>query len=336
MGSEGGEVAREIALVANGGVDGAVEGDPRALLCRGGQARARHQRREPDGGDGHGLAAGVGPAHHQAARRRWQHHVVRHHRPRARGVLGGARLHLQHQQRMAQPAQREAALLAPGRRVGQCGRVRAQVVGETRRGPSLVEDGQRRHVPLQRRSARPHRLRQLAEDALFLLQRRRLGDGELVAELEQLLRLDEQRLPAAARVVHDPGQVRLVLGAHRQHVPVAAHRVVGLAQHRGHVLVEEHRLQARLDGSVQAAGALAQLGEQRARGVEQLARGIEGALQLDRKRLKLRQGLRQREVQRRPVSLSIDEPSRPRGGADEPRDLQDLLGLERSLAGGPT
>src|SRR3954468_24876434 len=84
---------------------------------------------------------------------------------------------------------------------------------------------------------RPHRAGQLVEDALLLLQRARLGDGELVAQLDELLRLDEKRLSGVAGVVHGAGQVRLVLGAHRQHVAVAAHRVVDVAQHGDDLLV---------------------------------------------------------------------------------------------------
>ena len=88
----------------------------------------------------------------------------------------------------------------------------AQIVGQLGAGACLVEPCQRGHVVLQLRRPPADRSRQLRQDALLLLQRTGLGDGELIAQLEQLLRLDEQRLPAAARVVDDAGEVRLVLG----------------------------------------------------------------------------------------------------------------------------
>ena len=214
----------------------------------------------------------------------------------------------------------------------QLRRACVQMVGKPPARGGFVENGQHFDVPGERICPPAHRSGQLFEDALLLLQRSGLGDGELVAQLHQDLRLHEQRLPRVGSVVHGPRQMRLVLGAHRQHVAVAAHRVVGVAQHRDHLLVLEHLLDPRLDRAVQPAGALAQLAEQGAGAVEQPARGIEGALQLLRQRTQLGKLLRQLEVERSAVGLRKAEPSRRLGSADQPRDLQELLRLERPFA----
>src|SRR6267378_4207966 len=167
-------------------------------------------------------------------------------------------------------------------------------------------------APASRSSPRPppDGAGQLMEDALLLLQRAGLGDGELVAQLHQLLRLDEQRLPGVGGVVHDPRQMRPVLGAHRQHVAVPPHRVVGVPEHGNDLLVLEQLLDPLLDGAVEAAGALAQLAEKGARGVEQLSGGVERALQLLRERDQLGQLLRLPEVERSAVRLRETEPAR--------------------------
>ncbi len=213
-------------------------------------------------------------------------------------------------------------------------RAGVEVVGEPPRRRRFVEDGDHLDVVLELRRPPPDRARQLAEDSLFLLQRARLRDGELVAQLQQLLRLDEQRLPGVAGVVHDAGQVRLVLGADRQHVAIAAHRVVGVAQHLDDLLVFEQLLEPLLDGAVQSARPIAQLGQERARGVEQLPGRIEGALQLLCERRQLRQLPGQLVVERGAIRLREAEPARRIRGADEPGNLQQLLRLQRPLARG--
>ena len=71
-----------------------------------------------------------------------------------------------------------------------------------------------------------------------------------------------------------------MLRAHREDVAVAAHRVVGVAQHGDDLLVLEHLLQALLEGAMKPPGSLAQLAEQRAGRIEQFAARIERALQL--------------------------------------------------------
>ena len=77
----------------------------------------------------------------------------------------------------------------------QLGRVRVQIVSEPSARRRLVEDSENLDVVLEHRRASPHRAGELVQDALLLLERARLGDGELVAQLDELLRLDEQRLP---------------------------------------------------------------------------------------------------------------------------------------------
>ena len=46
---------------------------------------------------------------------------------------------------------------------------------------------------------------------MLLLERRGVGDGELVSQLDQFLWFDEERLPARARVMDDAGKVGLFL-----------------------------------------------------------------------------------------------------------------------------
>ena len=143
----------------------------------------------------------------------------------------------------------------------QLRRASFQVVGEPSARGCLVEDRDGFDVVLQRGSAASDGSGELVQDPLLLLQRARLGDGELVPELDELLRLDEQRLSRIRRVVDDPGQVRSMFRSHREHVAVAAHRVVQVAQHRHHVLVLQHLLDALLDRAVEPAGPLPQLRE---------------------------------------------------------------------------
>ena len=125
------------------------------------------------------------------------------------------------------------------------------------------------------------------QDALLLLEGARLGDGELVSKLDELLRLDEQRLSRVRGVVHGSGHVRAMLRAHGKDVAVAPHREVGVAQHGDDLLVLEHLLQALLEGAVKPPGSLAQLAKKRAGRIEQLAARIERPLQLLRQRNQL-------------------------------------------------
>src|SRR5262249_21930108 len=74
--------------------------------------------------------------------------------------------------------------------------------------------------------------------------------------------------------------------------------------------------------------------QERAGRVEELAGRIEGALQLYRQRIELRELLRQLLVDGRDRRDGLAEPARAARGADEPRDLQQLLRLERALARG--
>ena len=133
----------------------------------------------------------------------------------------------------------------------------------------------------------------------------------------------------------DARQVRLVLGAQRHHVPVAAHRVVRVAQHARHVLVGEHLLEPDLDAAVQTAGTLAQLGEERAGGVEQLARRIECALQLGGERSEVGEHLAELRVQRRRRPHLQAEPPCRGCRAHQARDCQQLVRLEGPFPGCP-
>src|SRR5206468_6508068 len=119
---------------------------------------------------------------------------------------------------------------------------------------------------------------------------------------------------------------------HRQHVSVAAHRVVDVAQHAGDVLVGEQLLEARFDRAVQAARPLPQLRQERACAIEELPRRIERALQLLGERLELAERLGELRVQRNAVAERQAEAARRGGRADEPGDGEQLLWLERSLA----
>src|SRR5439155_24099182 len=100
---------------------------------------------------------------------------------------------------------------------------------------------------------------------------------------------------------------------------IPSHRVVGVPEHGDDLLVLEQLLDALLDGAVEAAGALAQLAEKRACGVEQLSGGVERALQLLRERDQLGQLLGVPEVERSTVGLREAEPARRGTGPDPAR-----------------
>ena len=133
----------------------------------------------------------------------------------------------------------------------------------------------------------------------------------------------------------DAGQVRLVLGAHREDVAVAADRVVRVAQHADDLAVLQHLLEPLLDAAVQPAGALAKLREESAGTVEQLARRIESALELGSERIELAERLADLRVQRSFVLSRQAEAPRGCGGAHQPRHREKLLGLQRPFASGP-
>ena len=221
------------------------------------------------------------------------------------------------------------------RSLRQLRRGRTQIVRQLRSRAGLVEASQGSHVLLELRGPTPHRAGQLRQDALLLLQSARLRNGQQVPQLEELLGLDEQGLPAAARVVNDARQVRLVLGAHGQDVAVAAHGVIRVAQHADDLFVGEHLFEANLDGAVQGAGALAQLREQCASRVEELPRRIEGPLQLGGERLELAQRAGHLRVERSDLLHRQAEPPGRSRGAHQAGHGEKLLRLERPFASCP-
>src|SRR5207237_1345690 len=183
--------------------------------------------------------------------------------------------------------------------------------------------------------AAAHCTRQLAEDTLLLLERGGVGDGELVPQLDQFLWFDEEGLPASACVVDDAREVGLVLRPERDYVAVAPHGVVGVAEHSHDLLVLQHLFQPRLDAAMQSARSLAQLGEEGARRIEQLARRIEGALQLLGERLEVAQRVGELRMERQAIAERQAEASRGDRSADQARDAKKLLRLQGPFPSGP-
>jgi hypothetical protein len=118
------------------------------------------------------------------------------------------------QQRMARARQRQALAAHLGRRpVGRARQphARPQEVGARERALARLERGPRGAHQVRQRAQHAHDLVALARGEL----------GEVVVQRAHLERLDEQRLPARRRVVHQALAALEAVGAHGDHEAVA-------------------------------------------------------------------------------------------------------------------
>ena len=205
------------------------------------EPRAHEQHRERRGLHRHGLAARVRPGDHEHV----QFAAERGCRSarRVRGSRHG----------MAQLRKPEHARVADLGRASRRARSRARRA-RTRgraaracRGPASISG-----------AARRGRVRELAQHARDLALHLELGALVLVVELDERLRLDEQRGARARGVVHDAADLAAAVGAHGQHIAVVAH---------GEVVVRERAADVRV----------AQDPRERARRCARRARGPRGA-----------------------------------------------------------
>ena len=155
---------------------------------------------------------------------------------------------------MAQVAQREA--------VGRGDHVRGrgvQVGGQAGLPLEQVEPREDGQVAQEVGGPRGHAAREVAQDPLLLLGGHGGRDGELVPQLDHALRLHEEGLPGLGRVVDDAGHGGAGARQHRKDVAVVPDGEVGVAQVGRHALVDDQRLDPRLERPVEAAGPVAKL-----------------------------------------------------------------------------
>ncbi len=128
-------------------------------------------------------------------------------------------------------------------------------------------------------AVRPQQVGQLAQHTLHLPLLRGLEVAQLVAELDDLGRLDEHRRPARRRVVHDAADPAPRRGAHGDHVAVVAHGHGRIGDGVLRVEVVEQGLEPRDEALTRIAHRLPGL-RQVARGaVEHLAVRADGRLE---------------------------------------------------------
>ena len=322
------EIAGDRLLIADVRQHGREEADAAALVRGHEQARARQQRRQRDGLEQHGLAARVGPAHDEQARR---------HGPAERDVVGDQRKPLargaQREEGVARAAQIDERLVDDGHgdapiRHAEPGRGREDV---------QLDEGHGRRAQRGRRLGDARR--ELLEDAARLGADLELGHLEAVVGGDERHGLDVHRLARARRVVHDAEAHRLRARLDGQHVALFADRDVAILQH-GRELRPAHE---RLDRGARPVGelrALAPQARQRGRhGVADLARRVERlvegprqrGLRVDARGARVELGRGQPPARR----ALIDEAAHARSHGAQVGDGPDLLGTEHEpLLGG--
>jgi hypothetical protein len=115
----------------------------------------------------------------------------------------------------------------------------------------------------------------LDQDAALFVLNFRLGELRAVVELDDLLRLDEQRLPALRRAVHDAAHEAFAVGAHRQHVAIFALRVVGVLQVLAEAIVDQQRRHAFFELRLDRGERAPQRAERVARVIDEPPVGVE-------------------------------------------------------------
>ena len=227
-------------LVADVGEDRLDEGDARAGSACDLQSRANHQAGEPDGLEQHGLAAGVRPRDDDAKRGMLEHDVVGDDHGRRRFAGRAAE---QQQHRMREAAQFERNVEANLRRR------RVQVAAEPCPRGREIDGAMLGERDLQLGGMTTDGGRQLAKDPLALLLDVESHGSQVVVELDQLGRLDEQGVSRSGSTMEDPGHARATIGSHGKHVAIVADGDVVVGQRPGHVRITAQGIEPGLDVS---------------------------------------------------------------------------------------
>jgi hypothetical protein len=171
---------------------------------------------------------------------------------------------------------------------------------------------------------------QLVEDPLDLGRLRQLRLAPGIAELDRDERLDEERLAAAGRVVHDPLDAAPGIRAHGNHVAAIAQRDDRVLQGGTDLARVDELLQARAEALVRDARGAAQGAQPRRGRVEELPGGIEAALQGGAQRRQRMEAAR-KVVEEGPAVLGEDVPEAGRG-LEGLGDRGELHGVQAAAA----
>ena len=217
-GGEGREVLGHALIVADDGEDGAQQGQPRALAGGHVQAGLRHETEKPEGLEGDGLAAGIGPRDHEERRGLADLDVHRNDRPLGRFPLLGE------EQGIAGAESPRRVLVAHD------GLRRLHPIGQLRPGEDAVESPQVFHEPLELGELLSHGVGQGGEHAedLCLLLARHLH--QVVVGLHDAFGLDEESGSALRPVVDDPLEAGLGLRSDGQDIAAVTDGDVALLE----------------------------------------------------------------------------------------------------------
>ena len=203
--AERGEARVDRLVVSDVGEDALEGGQRGARPDRWDDTRLRHGADQTHRLEEHRLAAGIGTAHHDRELVRSELEVERH------------RIPLGEQERMHSALDGESLPLGPDRREPG---LRGE--GVARPGREVV--GRDAHLPprLDLIRIRTGIVREPAQYGERLPSLFRLAGGQIVAQLDDFGRLDEQRRARARLSVHDAAHAAARLAAHRDHVAIAA------------------------------------------------------------------------------------------------------------------
>ena len=156
-----------------------------------------------------------------------------------------------------------------------------------------------------------------------------------VVELDHRFGLDEQRGSGGRSVVHDAGDARARVRAHRQHVAIAAQRDEGILQRARDVAVAEEALDALLRGNPEFARGAASVGERGRCRVGDAAVRIERALDLRGERGVIDECACDCREARREFRAAREEARGLGAGAQRGRDVEQLHACEPAAAREP-
>ncbi len=210
--AEGAQARGDGLLVADVRKHRSEDRDGRARLGGNVKPRLRHQREQAGRLEGDRFAAGIGTGDEQRRLGRHQFDVDGFRRVRQPfEVVGIARHHALHQQRMPCRQQLEAAV------AGERGRRGAGHLRQPRLGLQHVELGCDMLVARHLVAARAEAVGELEQDPKHLFGLFRFERDDLVVDLDGGERLEVERLPAGGAAVHETRQRRPMLGLHEQH-----------------------------------------------------------------------------------------------------------------------
>ena len=217
-------------------------------------------------------------------------------------------------------------------RVADLGRRRIELDRELGAREREVEQRERVEARIDLGRGGRGRVGELAQHARDLALHLELGALVLVVELDERLRLDEQRGSRTRGVVHDAADLAAAVGAHRQHIAVVAHGEVVVRERAADVRVAQDPREAIGEARGELVGLAARGGQRGGGLVADPALRVETARDLALELGVLGQELREIGEPRRRVRALADEAARLAQPRERLRDPDQLLARERPAA----